>query len=179
MLDSTEDQFGYVYLQPKDKSKAFLIPAAVATALNGKKNSLPAYDSPWPNYINTNFRFCFVNYDKPHNTNYGHSEFQLLTGNALGEMAASVGCPKYVIVYSSNLPCYKPENPNPDIPRCAELTVQVKNNFAQTCPGATFYLYTDKESGKNLPDQNKLNFLLNSGIVWIHKDMNSPLTQLV
>ena len=154
-----------------------MTPPKVADALNGKANSLDPYTSPWPADINTNFRFSFVDYTKLTETNYGHSEYQLLTDNALEKMANSknVGCSQYVILYSSNLLCYKPANPGPEIPRCAQLTIQAKNDFAKTSPGATFYLYNDYETGKKLKDQKKLDFLMNSGIVWIHEDMDSPL----
>ena len=176
ILIYSDSQFGYVFLnvQPASEKRIYLIPAFIAKKLSGSEDSMAKPRTPWPQTTDTNFRVSYVNDQERSDSNYGHSEFQLLAGGELLDMVNYVGCPSYVIVYSNIFPCVKPVNPDPKIPRCAELITEVHSRFFKECPDAPFYLLTERETGKNLPDEEKLDAIMNTGIIWIHKDMNSP-----
>ena len=178
------NQFGYVYLQPVNETNLILTSQVVMDGLLKDKNA-PAQTSPWPNPPgNTNFRMCFVNYGEPRRTNYGHPEYQLLNSNQLTTMIDNAlnGCPQYVILYSTNLPCVSPANPSSNgyrIPRCAPLTVTVRQRLTQNCPNAAFYLYTSGETPRSVNDpqltaaqqqnvQNKIDAISGHDIIWLY-----------
>ena len=166
-------QFGYVYLKlDQNNDGIYVKPPSIAKILAGKKNSMVKPRTPWPETTDTNFRVSYVDTRQRSDSNYGHSEYQLLADNQLLDMVDSVGCPFYVIVYSNIFPCIKPVNPDPTIPRCGVMLAQVQNRFHVKCPDASFYLLTERETGLDLPDQQKINEILNSGIIWIHEDLN-------
>lgn len=88
-------------------------------------------------------------------------------------------CPKYVIVYSSNLPCVSPENPDNTKPRCAQMVVNAREEVRTICKDALFYLYTTHETPSSLDDPNlhpgikahirkQIAFLEKNDINWIH-----------
>ena len=194
------NQLGYVYLQPTDDTNLILTSKFVDDALFKNKNA-PRQNTPWPDPVESvdsvksvdppvgsNFRMCFVNYGAPQHTNYGHPEYQLLSGDQLTTMindALSGICPQYVILYSTNLPCVSPTNPPVGTggkyrkPRCAPLTVMVRDKFAKTCPKAAFYLYTSGETPDSVTDpgltgrqqqnvQNKIDAIDGHKIIWLH-----------
>ncbi len=116
------------------------------------KNADP--NSPWPSSLkDSNFRFCYVDYSKrKYNTNYGHSEYQLLRDDGLEAMVTSFrqrhnGCPQYVILYTTNLPCTAAPKYIPPL-RCAQMTVNARKNLMNICPETRFYVYITR----NTPD---------------------------
>ena len=167
-------QFGYVYLHENSKDdQIYFTPPFISKAItNPKKNSMGKPRTPWPQTTNTNFRLSYVDNQQPATTNYGHSEYQLLAGGELLEMVDYAGCPVYVIVYSNIFPCITPENPDKKIPRCAVMLKNVRANFREKCPDASFYLLTERDTGNNLDDEGKMLKIMSSGIIWIHEDMN-------
>lgn len=89
------------------------------------------------------------------------------------------GCPKYVILYSSNLHCVSPENPDNTKPRCAQMVVNAREEVRTICKDALFYLYTTHETPSSLRDPKllsqlkvhtgqKIAFLKKNDIKWIH-----------
>ena len=179
---SGSQQFGYVYLHPSKSNDVKFIHPSVKQILgqfNIKHGILL-----WPDDgKTTNFRLATPDYSKGQETNYGHSEYQLLTDNKLGQMVTDFkkyyDCPEYVILYSSNLPCVSPENPDNNKPRCAQMVVNAKEEVETICEDAWFYLYTTHETPSSLSDpkllpqfkehiRQKIAFLKRNGINWIH-----------
>ena len=178
---SGNQQFGYVYLHPSKSNDVKFIHPSVKQVLgfNIKHRILL-----WPDDgKTTNFRLATPDYSKGQHTNYGHSEYQLLTDNKLGQMVTDFkkyyGCPEYVILYSSNLPCVSPPNPDNNKPRCAQMVVNAREEVENICEDAWFYLYTTHETPSSLSDPNllpqfkerikeKMAFLRRNRINWIH-----------
>ena len=171
-LRGKTNQFGYIYIQPWESDKLIFDDSAVKKALYDDK-ALPstAYQAhTWPTSpLKTNFRMALPDYQQPEKTNYGHSEYLLLANNGFGEMLSSFisnhkGCPQYVILYSTLLPCMYPANPvspgNDRVPRCVEMTFTANDILKKSCPGALFFLYTIENSNK---------YNLKSDIHWYFK----------
>ena len=198
----SDSQAGFLYLQPLDQDGVF-INNAPARTVQSTDTTIDPPDSPWPDpetnpaSVNSNFRMCFVKYfgSNTDKTNYGHAEYQLLFGDNLRQLIRRTGaCPRYVILYSSNLPCIKPQNPiigvdqydkttRYRVPRCTDLVIITRKRLAGICEDSKFYLYTDKETPSSLAKGNtaftqgqkngiqekiqRLDFA-NNDIIWIH-----------
>jgi hypothetical protein len=102
-------------------------------------------------------------YNQPEETNYGHSEYQLLVENGLKIMMTNFQPEQrnetpqwqYVILYSTRIPCVHPENPNPNEPRCTRMVIEAIEDLKSICgPGTTFFLYTTDETPLTLEDRN-------------------------
>jgi hypothetical protein len=139
--------------------------------MNGER-SWKRIDGAWPADLNTktNFRVAFPNSNKQ------HSEYLLLAGKQMEKMIQAYGqtCPKYVILYSSYLPCVAGNF------ACAPLVLQAKNDLQKLCQTSPFYLYTSLENPSSpqmqtRPDyrkniENKIEFVRNNGINWIYRE---------
>lgn len=149
---------GYLYLQPKNENGLVFTDKTVNDGV-GKIKNLPS-ETTWPSIPdNTNFRYAFVDYFAYPDTNYGHSEYQLFSRNGLGKMITHFqtkygDCPQYVILYSTNIPCSFPTNPDTRIQRCARMTIDERNRLKNICATTMFYLYTDEETPLILQDKN-------------------------
>ena len=154
--------------------------SAVYKALVQYKN-LPnyAYNAHiWPTSpLYTNFRMAVPDYYEPKETNYGHAEYQLLTNNGLNIMLETFktkhnGCPKYVILYSTILPCLYPPNPvkinQPQVPRCAEMTVNAKNELKGKCLQTEFFVYSNDTTTYEKPLKEKVDYLEKNGIILLN-----------
>ena len=134
--------------------------------------------STWPLSVgNTNFRMAVPDFHKPRQSNYGHSEYQLIANNKFVKMLENFiprhsFCPQFVILYSTLLPCmYPPRNSKYRGPRCADMAVTAKNILHKSCPEANFYLYTDQISlGKKLRGllQDILDYFKENEVIWIN-----------
>ncbi len=175
-----------MYIQPFDSEDVTFDDPAVQKALVVDKRlpSTAAGSHIWPQLPdNTNFRMAIPDFSKAKETNYGHSEYQLLINDGLGNMLGTFntkhGCPQYVILYSTLLPCMYPPNPvtlgqNP-VPRCAEMTVDARKRLRKLCTGANFYVYTNEVSNKDYPKvfDKTVKYFGKNGITWIN-----PNTQM-
>jgi hypothetical protein len=81
-----------------------------------------------------------VDYNQDQQTNLGHSEYQLLHGDGLRIMRQGMGdCPRFMIIYSTNLPCMRPRyGPGHLVPnradRCLEIIGAARRTLRNDVP---------------------------------------------
>jgi hypothetical protein len=135
----------------------------------------------WPRQPdNTNFRMAKVDYNQDQQTNLGHSEYQLLHGDGLRIMRQGMGdCPRFMIIYSTNLPCMRPRyGPGHLVPnradRCLEIIGAARRTLRNDCPNAFFYLFTHQARARSPCDRDQRffqwerDYLRDNNIIWLH-----------
>ena len=175
-----DQQFGFIYLQPALRHQFTLTNRGVETALQVDMNfKLNYHNTLWPRSPdNTNFRMAKVDYSVPDTHNDRHSEKQLLQDDGLRRMRRGC-CPKFVLIYSTLLPCMNrppknPPPPNPPEDRCLEIIGKAKTEFQNDCPDTYFFLYTHQNGPRNACKIHQdffrweQEYLTNNHINWLH-----------
>ena len=170
---SKGQHFAYIYIQPFEANDSTFDDKEVREALTMEKG-FQTSEHVWPlSPENTNFRIAFLHDRKRNERNNASvlSEYQLFINDGLGKMLPKFderhkGCPKYVILYSTFIPCVAPSNPGESVLRCAKMTVRARIELRKICPAAVFYLYTHQVNDKRYEDLFKktIEFMTDTGI---------------
>ena len=200
------DQFAYIYIQPSGVEGLYFETPDVEKKLKGTPSSASELRNgevfptrpPVGTKDNTNFRMAYRGpAPEVPGFNAEHSEYKILTGGGLEIMVNSFikrtkNCPKYVILYSKNLPCMNLPDSAEKPPRCLEMIGEARENVltitenygACSETNTEFYLYTTqnsprfvnpndkdrkrKEESSKMFFEKEKKYFIENGIEWIH-----------
>ncbi|XP_028406061.1 uncharacterized protein LOC114528594 [Dendronephthya gigantea] len=192
--------FAYMYIQPAhEEPKLYIESQVVSNKLRGNFSSAPYFNNgriypalPPPGHTdNSNFRMAFRDpkRNESNNLSQDHTEYKILSGRGLENMLQSFLvltklCPKYIILYSTNLPRLKGHHGKH---HGLEMIGKARRNIPKIvskhrqCDDikSEFYLYTGQMSptelneADNIPKHQKLlsdkekRYLKKHSIEWI------------